>query len=224
MLTSIFNVGGVIDRQWQIHAPNEVPIEVRHTAYNHLTFLVGELAVRARTCTAPMRETFGGQLPEIDVDVLHKARADLSVDDTIVANYIATGSVWGQVNKHNAGDDADHHCLHCGAPNQDVFHIICDCPALKPTRDKHLASNLGGLDLSKLPKPLLLGLPPALCPNPTHTYWGQSAEQIGQCSREVINSFGIKSYPKALSEFGLALEGYVDAMSQNGFSPTNLLN
>ncbi len=169
LLTSIFNVGSVIDLQWQTHAPNEVPIEVRHTAYNHLTFHVGELAVRARTFTAPMRDTFGGQVPEIDTDVLHKARDALTANDMIIANYIATGGVWGQHNKRNAGDDVDHHCLHCGARYQDFFYTLCECHAVKPTRDKHLASNLGGLDLSKLPKPLLLGLPPALCPNPLHT-------------------------------------------------------
>ncbi len=156
--------------------------------------------------------------------MLHKARAGLSVDDIIVANYIATGSVWGQHNKSNAGDDADHHCLHCGAPHQDFFHTVCECPALKPVRDKHLASDLGGLDFSKLPKSLLLGLPPALCPDPTHTYWGQAADQIGQCSSEVIKSFGIKAYPRALSEWGFTLEGYVNAMSRNGFSSTNKLN
>ena len=124
-------------------------------------------------------------------------------EDLIVANFIATGSVWGQHNKHSAGDDVDHHCLHCGAPSQDFFHTICVCPALQPTRDKHLANDLDGLDLGKLPKPLLLGLSPALCPDPDFSYWGQSAAQIGHCSRKVLNSSGIKSSPKDLSDWGL---------------------
>lgn len=79
-----------------------------------------------------MRDTFGGQLPEIDTDVLHKARVALTADDMIIANYIATGSVWGQHNKHNAGDDVDHHCLHCGALNQDFSIRFASAPHSNP--------------------------------------------------------------------------------------------
>ena len=143
---------------------NEVPLEVKHTAYNHLTFLVSGLAVRARTCTAPVRDTFGGQLPDIDTDVLHQARAKLSCDDMIIANYIATGCVWGQHNKHNASDDVDHHCPHCGAPNQDLFTLFVIVLLCSPLGTNILQKTLAALtSVNYLNPSSLASLPPSAC-------------------------------------------------------------
>ena len=220
----LYLVGAVIDSEFVIHKYHGLSIDLFFAPWQHLGRSVAELCARARVVAAPDRNSFHG-LIEIDMPVLQHVRSKIPKEDIKIFDCIVTGAVWDQDSKVSAGQDTDSSCPHCHAPTQGIAHTLHGCPGLNHIRCKHKVWS-SDVDPNTLPNALLLGLPLAMCIDPSRTFWGQSASQVGVSSSIVSPSLGVhpslgihglQTFPGTSEHIPASTWVTIEAMSNNSF-------
>ena len=213
LLLELKHVGAAMDKDFTIHCNNEASTNILNIPWNHIHIFATQLATRARTATAPPRNTHQG-LFEIDTIALRSTIRKIAQDDLNIHNHLTTGATWDQASKFKAGQDNDHKCPHCHHPNQDIFHTLHACPTFQHIRQAHKALP-DNINHTSVPNTVLIGVPPALCLDPTRTFWGQTAAQVGLQHDCIDNKIGIKGTRNLEPKLSPTIWWHIDNMTNN---------
>jgi hypothetical protein len=205
-----------MDDNFDVSCHNEANFNLMLMPWQSVGPHLSLLASRARAIAISPRQSLQG-LAEIDTEAWKIARSFITnKGDLNIANTISTAATWTQLNKCDIGYDTTDTCPHCQAPAQDIFHLICDCPAtyLQQVRQQYI-DNFHDLPLRSLPRPILLGIPLAMSADHTKTFWGQDVSSLNLPPR-AKTLIGIK--PAGLFTFSPTIEGAISTSANNGFS------
>ena len=78
-----------------------------------------------------------------------------------------------------------------------------------------------GFDLQQCPNPLLVGIPPAMCIDPSRSFWGQGGEELGLTSYEAKKQVGILGRRCLKGTVPVSLWSLIESMTNNNYGPMN---
>ena len=179
-------MAAAVDANLCIFQKDEEPLPTLEVPWQHLKPLVKDIGIRARNSYAATQRTMLDNIQELDMALFRKAASKLDKGEKAVLEWVATLSAWTEHKKESIGQALTSKCPHCGCEQVTIEHTIWNCNVLI---DKAVGidMDLCSIGASRiLPRPLLVGLPPALAADLQSTYWGTTLDDYdGQLRKDV---------------------------------------
>ena len=188
LIVATHEMAAAVDSNLVIYQHGEQPLPTMDVPIQHLKPLVKDVGIRARNKqAATVRQQLDGTA-ELDVDMFNVAANKLDKEEQKALRWVASLSAWTNEKKEEIGQAPSAKCDHCGQIHDSITHTIWTCQALKRKAlqqgaDKSIVE-LG--DINLLPKPLLVGLPPALAADFDMAFWGGSLQNFEEALQQIV--------------------------------------
>ena len=186
LVTSLRDMGAKIDDRFIVTQENEQPIDLERMAIQQVKPIFMNAMANRRTKDQKNRREETSNLEEIDKTTTMKFSKKLVDTDANLLRVILTGSTWTKDKFVHTGQASSSICELCNEDlTHDATHMFWECKTFECIR-KEVAPNVNKIPLHALPKPLRIGIAPALQPDPQCSYWGSSTKHLDEGIAKLI--------------------------------------